>query len=209
VNDIFIDGHHKAVEAIKSGPGTFPVGLTLAMSDYQAVEGGEQRLHRVRSNMEDVFLEATKDDDFIGVQTYSRTRIGPDGTVPPDAGAEVTLMGYEWYPQSLEATIRRAWQVTGGTPILVTESGIGTKDDTRRVAYFEVALQGVRACLDDGIDVRGYTCWSAFDNFEWTLGYEPTFGIIAVDRETQVRTPKPSAQWLGQVAKTNRAEVPG
>jgi beta-glucosidase len=58
--------------------------------------------------------------------------------------------------------------------------------------------------LESGIDVRGYFCWSAFDNFEWISGYRPQFGIIAVDRKTQQRSPKPSAHWLGAVARTNR-----
>jgi beta-glucosidase len=123
--------------------------------------------------------------------------------MPPEDGVELTQMGYEFWPDALEATIRRAWEVTDGVPILVTENGIGTDDDTRRIEYVTRALAGVRRCLDDGIDVRGYTCWSALDNFEWALGYRPTFGLIAVDRETQMRTPKPSAQWLGGVAQAN------
>ena len=53
------------------------------------------------------------------------------------------------------------------------------------------------------IDVRGYTYWSAMDNYEWMQGYRPTFGLIAVDRETQQRTVKPSAQWLGAIARAN------
>ncbi|HXW84986.1 MAG TPA: family 1 glycosylhydrolase, partial [Candidatus Binataceae bacterium] len=55
----------------------------------------------------------------------------------------------------------------------------------------------------DGIDVRGYCYWSALDNFEWNSGYRPTFGLVAVDRVTQRRTIKPSAQWLGQLARAN------
>jgi beta-glucosidase len=203
VNDIMIDAHHKAVGAIRSGPGDAPVGLTLSMSDWQAVDGGESRRDRIRRNMEDVYLEAARGDDFIGVQTYSRTRVGPDGALGPEDGVELTQMGYEFWPDSLEATIRRAWEVTDGVPVYVTENGIGTDDDTRRIAYIATALQGVRRCLDDGIDIRGYTCWSALDNFEWALGYMPTFGIIAVDRETQERTPKPSARWLGRIAQEN------
>ena len=62
-------------------------------------------------------------------------------------------------------------------------------------------------CLDDGIDVRGYTYWSLLDNFEWALGYGPTFGLIAVDRVTQERTPKPSARWLGAVARANAMDI--
>ena len=207
VNDIIIDSHRRAVDIIRAGPGNAPVGLTLAMTDYQAVDGGEQRRDRIRRNMEDVYLEAARQDDFIGVQTYSRARVGPDGAMGPEDGVELTQMGYEFWPDALEATIRRAWEVTGGVPILVTENGIGTDDDTRRIAYVSQALAGVGRCLADGIDIRGYTCWSAMDNFEWALGYMPTFGIIAVDRETQERTPKPSAHWLGGVAKANAIDV--
>ncbi|MCU1451175.1 MAG: bifunctional beta-D-glucosidase/beta-D-fucosidase, partial [Acidimicrobiales bacterium] len=90
-----------------------------------------------------------------------------------------------------------------GRPLLVTENGIGTTDDTERIEYVDAARRGVLACLADGIDVRGYTYWSALDNFEWAFGYRPTFGLVAVDRATQVRTPKPSAHWLGEVAKRN------
>lgn len=58
-------------------------------------------------------------------------------------------------------------------------------------------------CLEEGIDVGGYFCWSAFDNFEWAFGYVPRFGLIDVDRATQERIPKPSARWLGAVARAN------
>ena len=208
VNDVFVDAHRKAVAAIRSAaPKPFPVGLTLAMSDYQAVEGGQAKLEQIRRGMHDVYLDAAKEDDFVGVQTYSRDRIGPNGVVPPPEDAELTLMGYEFFPEALEHTIRYAYEYTGGTPILVTENGIGTADDSRRVEYYERALAGVHRCLQDGIDVRGYTAWSAFDNFEWALGYVPTFGIIAVDRSTQERTPKPSAHLLGEVARTNRLRL--
>jgi beta-glucosidase len=66
------------------------------------------------------------------------------------------------------------------------------------------ALAGVRACLYEGLDVRGYFYWSLLDNFEWVLGYMPTFGLVACDRETFERTPKPSAAWFSEVARTNR-----
>jgi beta-glucosidase len=203
VNDVLIDAHRKAVDAIHAGPGDAAVGLTLAMSDYQAVDGGERTRDRYRRDMEDVFLEAARGDDFIGVQCYSRTRFGPDGMLGPEDGVRLTQMGYEFWPEALEATIRRAWDVTRRVPILVTENGIGTDDDRERIEYVARALPGVLACLGDGIDVRGYVYWSLLDNFEWIFGYRPTFGLVAVDRETQRRTPKPSAHWLGAIARGN------
>ena len=87
--------------------------------------------------------------------------------------------------------------------MLVTENGIATDDDAERIEYVERALSGVLACLADGIDVRGYVYWSLLDNFEWIFGYRPTFGLVAVDRATQARTVKPSARWLGDIARAN------
>jgi beta-glucosidase len=115
-------------------------------------------------------------------------------------------MGYEFWPEALEGAIRRAHAATG-LPVLVTENGVAVSDDARRVEYVYRALEGVLRCLEDGIPVEGYTYWSALDNFEWALGYGPTFGLIAVDRATQERTVKPSARWLGEVARRNALPV--
>ncbi len=203
VNAALCRAHVLGVEALRSGPGDFPVGLTLSMTDYQALPGGEERLERIRQPTEDVFLEATAGDDFVGVQCYTRMRIGPQGTLGTEEGVPTTQMGYEFYPEALEATVRRAWEFTGGTPVVVTENGIGTPDDSLRIAYVTRALAGVRRCLDDGVDVRGYFYWSLLDNFEWVLGYGPTFGLVEVDHTTFERRPKPSAQWFGGVARAN------
>jgi beta-glucosidase len=203
VNDIFCQSHRKAFDAIKGVRPELDVGLTLAMQSPHPVDGGEERAARIMRNLEDVYLEAATGDDFIGVQTYSRMRIGPDGTLGPEPGVRTTLMGYEFWPEALEETIRRAWEVTDHTPILVTENGIGTDKDEERIEYVERALQGVLRAIDDGIEVLGYTCWSLLDNFEWALGYGPTFGLVEVDRTTFVRTPKPSAHWFGSVARAN------
>jgi beta-glucosidase len=200
--DTIMEAHRLAVEAIKSGPGDFPVGITLAVQDIQAGKDGETNADRIRREINDIFLETIRGDDFVGVQAYSRHRFGPDGPLPPEEGVELTQMGYEFWPEALEASIRHAVSVAG-IPVIVTENGIATKDDTRRVEYIKRALQGVANCLNDGLDVRGYTYWSAFDNFEWMFGYRPTFGIIGVDRKTFARTVKPSARWLGKVARAN------
>lgn len=203
VNDALVIAHRKGGEALRSGPGSFSVGLTLSMIDYQLQSGGEEWLERIRRPSEDVFLEATEGDDFVGVQTYTRTRVGPEGSLGSEEGVPVTQMGYEFWPEALEATIRRAWEKTGHLPVYVTENGIGTDDDSARIEYVRRALLGVQRCLDDGIDVRGYFYWSLLDNFEWVLGYRPTFGLVAVDRTTFQRSPKPSASWLGEIARAN------
>jgi beta-glucosidase len=201
--DITIAAHQQARKAIKSEQPSLPVGLTIAMQDLQAIDGGQGFRDEMRRELQDIFLEVARDDDFVGVQTYSRERYSLEGRLEPEEGIELTQMGYEYWPQAIEATLRYAHQVAG-VPLMVTENGLGSQDDTRRLAYFQTALQCVADCLQEGLDIRGYFAWSAFDNFEWMFGYRPQFGIISVNRDTQKRRIKPSAHWLGEVAKTNR-----
>lgn len=200
--EVIIKAHQLAYEAIKNSRGDFPVGLTLALADIQAAPGAEELAAGLSATMHEDYLNAVRGNGFVGVQTYSRVRVGPEGPLPPEEGVEQTDMGYEFWPEALEQTIRKAARIAQ-IPIIVTENGIATTDDTRRLEYYQRALQGVANCLKDGIDVRGYFAWSALDNYEWMLGYRPTFGLIAVDHETQARTVKPSARWLGKVARNN------
>ena len=191
--------HTKAKSAIKSAK-NIPVGLTLAMEDDQP-EGPDSRYAEKQADVYGSWLKLAKQDDFVGVQTYTRSRIASKA-LPAPQGAELTQLGYEFYPESLEHTVRFAAKETG-VPVIVTENGIATEDDTRRVEYIQRALAGLKRCIDDGIVVRGYIHWSMLDNFEWIFGYTPKFGLIGVDRETQKRTVKPSAVMLGKIAKNN------
>jgi beta-glucosidase len=73
------------------------------------------------------------------------------------------------------------------------------------VQFLEDSVEVVAGCLSDGVDVRGYIVWTLLDNFEWIFGFGPKFGLVAVDRATQQRTPKPSAYRLGELARTYSA----
>ncbi|MDR6976002.1 beta-glucosidase [Streptomyces sp. 3330] len=204
--EVKLAAHRAAVTAIKSSRPDLMVGWTLANSDIHAAPGGEERAATVRREVNERYLLASRGDDFVGIQTYGRHVFDADGLAPAPAGAPVNQLGEEIYPQGLEATVREAAAVAG-VPVLVTENGLATEDDTQRLDYLRAAVAGVSACLADGIDVRGYIAWTAFDNFEWIFGYRPKFGLVAVDRDTQTRTPKPSAHWLGDTARSNGAGI--
>ena len=204
--DIIYSTHRKAADILRGGAGNFPVGLSLAMADIQTFGDGEETAAQFRRDILDNFLERLSGEEYIGVQTYSRMVVGPDGIIRPGEDAEITQMHEEFYPEALEPTIRYAAKKTG-SPVIVTENGVAMDDDSRRVDYLRRAIRGVAHCLQDGIDVRGYYCWTAFDNFEWVSGYGPKFGIIGVDRETMKRTPKPSAGFLGGIAGKNSIEM--
>ncbi len=202
VAEAFCRAHRLAVAALRKAPGDFPIGMTLSMADWQVAPGGESKLEQLRSHMEDRYLAATEGDDFIGVQCYTRHVVGPDGVIEPEPDARRTLMGYEFYPECTGATVRRAAEVTG-LPVYLTENGIGTERDEERIEYLDRAIRSAHGTLADGVDLRGYFCWSLLDNFEWVFGYRPTFGLVEVDRTTFKRTPKPSAAFFGGVATAN------
>lgn len=211
VADNALEAHRLGAAAIRSRANV-PVGVTLALPDIQYEDGSQpgDRPVELNARVSDRFFELARDDDFVGVQTYTRNRFGPEGPRGPHVQWErglpeetpgSTQLGQDYYPKALGNTIRRAWQSTGGTPIMVTENGIATLDDAKRMRFVDAALREVLTCLGDGIDVRGYFYWTLLDNFEWSLGYGPKFGLVAVDRNTFARTPKPSAYWLGTVAR--------
>jgi beta-glucosidase len=192
----------KGYAAIKA-EANYPVGISLTMQDFQPALGGEDRVRNLNQSLYADWLTPEVPSDFVGVQTYTRLLIGPDGPLPVPDGHEKTDAGYEFYPPALGNMVRYAAR-TGKKPVIITESGIGTSKDDRRIAFIDATLAEVRRCLDEGVDLRGYIHWSLLDNFEWTAGYSQQFGLVAVDRKTFKRTPKPSAYHLSKIVKSGR-----
>ncbi|MGZ4619804.1 MAG: family 1 glycosylhydrolase [Frankiaceae bacterium] len=127
----------------------------------------------------------------------------PDCFAPAPPGLPLTQMGWELNPDGLRKTLHKAART--GKPIVITENGVATADDTERVDYLDSHIAAVRAAMLEGVDVRGYTYWSAFDNFEWAEGYRPLFGLVGIDRaHGLVRQVRPSAHAYARVARTGR-----
>ncbi|MHB8504095.1 MAG: glycoside hydrolase family 1 protein [Candidatus Acidiferrales bacterium] len=200
IRDGLLAAHQKAKAAMKSVRGDMPVGFNLAMTDDQPAPT-DSHVAEKRADVYGPWLEAAKHCDYLGVQTYSRSIVGKKD-LPPAKDAELTQVGWEFYPECVEHVARYAGKETG-VPLMVTENGIATNDDSRRVEYYQRALTGLKRAIDDGVDVRGYVAWSLLDNFEWMSGFAPKFGLVAVDLATQKRTIKPSGAFLGNIARRN------
>lgn len=193
---LIFEAHCKARDAMKAACPHLQIGITLSLHDIQALPGGEA-LAAEEWNAEFChYLPYIQNDDFLGVQNYTRTVIGPAGVVPTKPGTPLTQNKYEIYPEAI-ANVTRAVAKDFMGDLIITENGIGIDDDTVRVEFIRTALNGVEGCLQDGLPVKGYFYWSLLDNFEWMAGYSSTFGLVAVDRATQKRTPKPSLAFLG------------
>ncbi len=188
--------HAAARQAIRAICPHVKVGLTLSLHELQAQPGGESFAEAAWKEEFTHYLPYIQEDDFLGVQNYTRTLYGPQGQLPAPEGAELTQMAYEFYPQALENVLRKVAADFHGD-LMVTENGIATADDTRRVAFIQQALEGVQRCMADGLPIKGYFYWSLMDNFEWQKGFAMNFGLIAVDRTTMARTTKPSLKVLG------------
>lgn len=196
---IMIEAHERAHEAIrKASNDRYLVGVTLSLNDERAPAAGPSGVEAKQAQVMLPWLHAQ--GDFIGVQNYTYSEVAPDADLPPPKGVELTQMNYPFAPEALEGVIRTVAAHTK-KPIYVTENGVATEDDSRRIAFIDKAVPGVFNCLKDGIDVRGYIHWSLLDNWEWFAGYGPKFGLVSVDRTTFKRTPKPSARHMGAIAR--------
>ena len=212
VTRTFIAAHAAAVRALGAGAGDPKAGICLQLPDLEPARPGdgdcEAFVRELRYEMGEIYVKDLP-GAFVGVQYYTRERLDP---ALPGLGApapeDVTLtqMGWELNPDGLNRAIRLA--ASSGLPVVITENGIATADDRERIAYLRDHLGVVAAAIRDGIDIRGYMYWSSFDNFEWNEGYRPQFGMVAIDRDDDLRRiPHPSARAYGELARTRSLSV--
>lgn len=195
---IVMRAHQAAKAVIKEIVPDCKVGLTLSLYDYQPTTDGIEMDRQLWEDDFGFYLPYIKEDDFLGVQNYSRKIVGKNGSLEPADGVPCTQMGYEDYPKAIGNVLRRVAKEFKNE-IIVTENGIATADDARRCAFIKAAFAGVMQAKAEGVPVTGYCYWSLLDNFEWQAGYSKTFGLIAVDRKTQKRYPKESLAVLGSL----------
>jgi beta-glucosidase len=79
--------------------------------------------------------------------------------------------------------------------------------DRRRRAFLLDGLHALAACIQDGVDVRGYIHWSLMDNFEWARGFRPRFGLYRVDYDTYERTLTGGGELYRSVIAEHRART--
>ncbi len=154
--------------------------------------------------------------DFLGLNVYSRVVVSSDNYNPKwwvagDAhpGGNFLDNGMEFYPKSVYDAIAMVREEYGfDRPIYITENGVadshgdsiqGPIHDEERIRYVAGFLEWIARAIEEGADVRGYYLWSLLDNYEWAAGFSQRFGIVHVDSDTLVRTPKASADWYRDV----------
>ncbi|KQS60611.1 beta-glucosidase [Geodermatophilus sp. Leaf369] len=165
--------------------------------------------------------------DWLGVNFYFgsvvRATEEPTGKASAFIGGErveevppsgpTTTMGWGVTPAAFTELLLRLRDTAPGLPLVVTENGSAWPDevsadgavhDPERTDYLLTHLAAVTDAIEQGADVRGYFAWSFLDNYEWARGYDQRFGIVHVDYDTQVRTPKDTALVYAEVLRRHR-----
>jgi beta-glucosidase/6-phospho-beta-glucosidase/beta-galactosidase len=136
--------------------------------------------------------------DFLPTLAY-QTPQNPGGLPCPST---CTDFGWEVYPQGLREVL--GFVGTLGRPVYITENGLADAADTLRAQYTYDHLDTLQGVIADGVaDVRGYFHWSLTDNFEWSSGYYPRFGLFAYDPVSGRRTLRRGARPYRSIARHN------
>ena len=231
-SDNVINAHKEALKTIKNYNNRAKVGMTHALQEWEDNDSKELKKY-IKYHLEDKFLEASSNDDFIGLQTYTIVRI-PQSLLlrifTPlllkikfirkyilhrilqifagrngriDKDTRTTKMGYEYRPQAVLYNIKRLHKLFPDKEIFITENGIATDDDNERIEFVSDVLNDLHRYIETNNKVIGYLYWSLLDNFEWDLGYQMNFGLVEIDKTTFKRKPHNSAKWFGEISRTN------
>lgn len=199
--------HRKAYRIIKSKKPHAQVGLASQLGNIQA-----KRPHNILDEMVTKwmryfwnwwFLKRTrKEQDFIGFNYYFTDYYRYNNAMKPDdPRLPVSDLGWYMEPEGIYPLLLRIW-ARFKKPIIITENGLADTNDEYRRWWIEETIVAMERAISEGVDLRGYFQWSLLDNFEWSYGWWPHFGLVAVDRKHGMkRTIRPSAKWYAEKVK--------
>ena len=227
-----MSAHKKALKTIKKYNQNAKVGMTHALQEWEDSDNNKLKAY-LKYHLEDKFLDASIDDDFIGLQTYTIVRFPKNiflkvfnalllniepirkyilpRIIQIFAGrngaitseTRITKMGYEYRPEAVLYNLKRLNKIYPDKDIFITENGIATDNDDERIEFVTTVLKDVHNFQSEHKNVIGYLYWSLLDNFEWDLGYQMNFGLVEVNKETYERVPHRSASWFGNISSSN------
>jgi beta-glucosidase len=150
--------------------------------------------------------------DFWGLSYYAQILFDPRPVSEVHRPGKLDKLGLEhdkmwaYHPEGLGLLLHR-FHKRYNKPIIITENGICTDDDTKRVQAIKDYLKVIHEAIREGVPVLGYMHWTTYDNFEWNLGPTYRFGLLKVDFETKNRLDTEGAQFYEKVTKENAIEV--
>jgi beta-glucosidase len=190
--------------SLSSWLGAKILNWTFNMSTIKALKTGRLPLSLFKK-----YPNLKNSSDFIGLNYYVKVNASIGAIIKgkitmEEEGKRMTQMNWTSYPEGLYKSIKLISKHFPEKEIYVTENGIATLDDEWRKEYIVEHLMATSKAISEGAKVRGFFYWSTMDNFEWTHGYGPKFGLIGVDPETLERKIKGSGRMYAKIAKENK-----
>ncbi len=143
--------------------------------------------------------------DLIGVNYYYSQDASvvrfirrPHGEIT----SNYTQNGWEIDPEGLYSVLMQI-QRRYGKPVVISENGIGTQSEQKKIRYFREHVNQMLRAMQDGADVRGYFPWTLADNYEWAEGYGANFGLTHLDPKTKKLVMEPSGYWFRNYIRAN------
>ena len=112
-----------------------------------------------------------------------------------EVSSNYTQLGWEIVPEGLYNVLTEVKE-RYDKPIMITENGLGTQSEQKRIRYFREHIAQMRRAMADGVDVRGYFPWTLVDNYEWKEGWHGQFGLFSFNRQSKERILEPSGRWF-------------
>lgn len=202
-----IRAHKEAYYILKHAKPSLQVGLAQHLANIQAKRPhnifDEEITQWMRFFWDWWFIQrCRREQDFIGFNYYFTDYYRFKFPVMPDDPKTPTSdMGWYMEPEGIYPLLLRVW-AHYKKPIIITENGVADMHDEYRRWWIEESIVAMERARSEGVNIIGYFHWSLLDNFEWSYGWWPSFGLIKVDRAKGMkRTIRPSAKWFASRIK--------
>ncbi len=133
---------------------------------------------------------------------------------------EKTSYGMGIDPIGLRITLRQLWE-RYHLPLIITENGCGVPDtleadgtvhDDYRIDYLRRHIRACQEAITDGVELFGYSPWSAFDLVSTHQGITKRYGFIYINRDEfdlkdMARIRKDSFYWYAKVCASNGKDL--
>ncbi len=144
--------------------------------------------------------------DFLGINYYFHDKVRFTPLKFPffnraNDNKEISDLGWEIYPEGIYYVLKDLKKYD--LPIYITENGLADAKDAKRTKFITEHLKWTHKAIKEGVDIRGYLHWSLIDNFEWTFGFKPRFGLIEMNYKTMETRIRPSALEYAKICKKN------
>lgn len=201
-----LTAHNRVYKIARQAGRKYRIGIAKFTAYHYA--GDDARLSKVTAATakwgSDYFIinRIKKNLDFLGLNYYRSLRYY--GYKLHEAETPINDMGWSMQPEKIEQVVKDLYD-RYDVPIIITENGVADMDDEHRKWWITQTLMAMNRLLQSGVRLEGYLHWSLTDNFEWSSGFWPRFGLAKVDYKTFDRTLRPSGEWFGDIIKKLRA----